>query len=91
MTINKAAEEVIKLAKAKGFPHQMKDMDFLLRRIEDETKEAKIELGRLNYNNLRKELTDTLIQVIQALAVIDTDVEGAFKETMKKNWKREWK
>ena len=89
--MNKAAIQVMKLAKAKGFPHQMKDMDFLLRRIEDETKEAKIELGRLNYSNLRKELIDTLIQVLQALAVMDMDIEGAFKETMRENWKREWK
>ena len=40
--------------------------------------------------DIEKSNIATLIQVIQALAVMDMDIEGAFKETMKRNWKREW-
>ena len=89
--MNKAAKDVRKLAKEKGFPYQMKDMDFLLRSIGDELEEAKIEHGRLNYTRLHGKLIDVLILVLQAIGVIDMDIDAAFKKKMAENFKRDWK
>lgn len=88
--MNKEAKEVLKLAKEKGFPHThtKENSDFLLQRIQEEINEAR---GNWWDNEqYQEELIDVLIQTLQALAVIDSDIDTAFRKKMDENWKRNW-
>lgn len=87
MTFTKAQDEVMKLAKAKGFPRGRHDIGFLTRRIHTEVWEVLNATGR---EDIIEECVDVIIQSIQAIAALGGDVQKEFRKKMDKNWKREW-
>lgn len=96
MNLNKLAKDHIKFCKSKGLPVEKKDLPSLIHRIREELNEVDIELDLVmkleaNTDKLQEELVDVLLQTIQALAVIDIDVESAVLKKIKTNEKREWK
>lgn len=83
-------ERIIKLCKEKGFPMKKKDIDFLIRRIEQELLECKEDVVKKDYEHLKEELIDVLIQTVQAISAIGGNVEELFNTKMNKNFKRKW-
>ena len=81
-------EEVMRLAKEKGFPMQKSNKNFLIQRIEVELEEVK---HYKNDENLKEEIIDVIIQSIQLLSVMGGDLEEEFKKKMEINFKRNWK
>ena len=89
MTLKKAQQEVTRLAKEKGFPIGKGDFLFLRTRIFEEMYE--VSRATPNSSEYAEELTDVLIQTIQALTAAGYDLEEEFKKKMAVNFKREWK
>lgn len=91
-TLKQAQQEVARLAKKKDFPIGKGDGRFLLYRIDEELDEAtEAHMEKPNSSHYAEELTDVLIQTIQAIEAAGYDVEEEFNKKMITNFKREWK
>ena len=89
MTLKEAQQEVTRLAKEKGFPLGKGNSKFLTNRILKEILE--LYDTEPNSSEYAEELTDVLIQTIQAITASGYDLEEQFKKKMAVNFKREWK
>ena len=90
MQLNTLAKQHIEFCKSKGLPIGKFDLAFVISRIEIEVQET-IEAFSQSDERVQEELVDVLLQTIQALAIIDPDIESAIKRKIEINKKRVWK
>jgi len=94
MNINQLAKDHIEFCKKKGLPVEMKHIIFLTGRVVIEANEALVEVNKIGgfttKEKLQEELVDVFLQTIQALYVIDSDIESAIKKKQEINNKRTW-
>ena len=90
MQINQLAKDHIEFCQSKGLPVEKIDLIFLIERIQKEAQEAREAHREGNMEHVQEELVDVLLQTIQALAVIDPDLESAIKKKIIINRDRTW-
>lgn len=92
MEINELAKQHLEFCEKKGLPIEIVDLPFLIGRIQSELDEVKEAFTKEHYvGHLQEELVDVLLQTMQALAVINPDVELAIKRKVSTNQSRKWR
>ncbi len=86
-SIKDLQEEILALAKAKGFPLKPSDQKFLIKRILSEVEELKSE--KLP-EKIAEEAIDILVQSVQLVLALGLDPNEIYRQKMDKNWHRKW-